>query len=241
MPRVPAAPIVLIAPAMAIRSTYYAPVEQAFTARGWAARTLPRRGFERTDAPASRGNDWAYEDEMAVVGDAVAAARAEDPARPVLVLGHSLGGQVVLGAQHGPHPADGLVLVGACLPHHRGYPALGVHVAAMAALLVPVSTAAWGYLPRPLFGAPGARTLMRQWARMALTGRPPFATPGPVTAPSLHVALRGDSLAPRRAIDAFADRFFAPEATTRWTHDDGHLEWVRTPDPVADRVVTWWT
>ena len=57
-------------------------------------------------------------------------------------------------------------------------------------------------------------------------------------------------------VDAFAERGWAAEALprrasalTEWTYrkdaapDGGtthHIHWVRTPGPVADRVVAWW-
>lgn len=40
------APVVLIAPAMAIGSGYYRPLVEELESRGWEARALPRRGFE---------------------------------------------------------------------------------------------------------------------------------------------------------------------------------------------------
>jgi len=242
-------PVVLIAPAMAIGSRFYTPVVRAFDAHGWTARALPRRGFEDGDAPASRRNNWSYEDEIDVIAGAVAEARAEQPERPVLVLGHSLGAQLAAGHQLTRAPADGVVSVAGCLPHHMHYPAFGPHIVVMGLLMVPTMTTALGYVPPPLFGAPGARTLMRQWARMALTGRPPFPARTPITTPSLLVTLEGDTYAPERAVDAFARRLFAPTAVTRWTYriadvPDGasndHIRWARDPQRVVDRVVSWW-
>lgn len=242
-------PVVLVAPAMGIGSRYYRPVVEAFEERGWAARTVSRRGFEPDLPRASRAHDWSYADEVGDLADAVAAARAEDPVRPVLLLGHSLGGQLGVAHQLTREPADGLVTVGGCLPHHRNYPRAGLHVAAMGALVVPVLTTLFGHLPRPAFGGPGARTLMREWARMAVTGRTPFPSERPVTTPSLVVTLEGDRLAPASAVDAFADRLFDVRTLTRWTYrtvdvppgaSNDHVAWVRSPGPVVDRVVAWW-
>lgn len=199
-----AAPIVLIAPAMAIGSGYYRPLVEEFERRGWKARALGRRGFEKGQPRASRAEDWTYRDEIDDIARAIAAARAEAPGRPVLVLGHSLGGQLVAGHELTQSPADGVVTIGGAIPHYRRFRYGGIHLAVMAASIVPVATALLGYLPKPAFGGPGARSFMRQWARMVLTGRPPFATGHRIRTPSLVVSFGDDRLSPEAAVDDLA-------------------------------------
>ena len=241
-------PVVLICPAMGVGSRYYRLLVAELESRGWAAEALPRRGFEQGEAPASRHRDWSYADEIEVIAEAVARSRAAQPHRPVLLLGHSLGAQLAVGHQLTRPPADALVTVGGCLPDRRNYPRLGIPVGLMGGVVVPVLTGIFGYLPRPAFGGPGARTLMREWGRMAATGRLPFPE-GRVTVPSLLVALEGDTLAPERAVRAFADRLFTPGRATLWTYRDAevpegasnaHLAWARSPATVVDRMVAWW-
>lgn len=240
------APLVIVSAAMAVPSGFYKPLIAAFADRGWEARALPTRGFERGTPQASRSNDWSYADEVDVIAEAVAAARTEDPDRPVVLLGHSLGSQ--LGAMHELHrrPSDGFVVVGASVPHFRSYPYGGLGVLFMG-LSVPIVTRVRGYLPKPFFGAPGARTLMREWARFVRTGRPPFDVPRPIATPTLVVKLKNDHLAVSRATDDYVDRFLDPDLTSRWTYVDPpeggtthHVLWVRTPDAVVARVVEWW-
>jgi predicted alpha/beta hydrolase len=241
-------PVVLIAPAMAIGSHYYRPLVEEFARRGWEARALGRRGFERGAARASRRSDWTYRDEIDDIAVAVAAARSEDPDRPVLVLGHSLGGQLVAGHELVHAPVDGVITVGGAIPYHRHFPHGGLPLAAMAAVIVPVTTTILGYVPKPAFGGPGARTFMRDWARMVLTGRPPFPVDRQIDTPALIVSLDEDGLSPRRAVDDLA-ALFEPGAIARWHYttdevppgaSNDHITWVRTPEPVVDRVVSWW-
>lgn len=233
---------------MAVPSRYYRPLVEAFQERGWSAQALGRRGFEDDGIVASWRHDWSYGDEIQDLAEAVAKARAEEPDRPVLVLGHSLGGQVALGHDLAHDPVDGLVLVGVSVPHFRRYPYGGLGILAMG-LLTPVVTRVAGHLPKPAFGAPGARTLMREWAAWARTGTPPYPVPAPVTTPTLSVKLQADAYAVSAATDAFVDLMIDPAHLTRWTYTRAaapegattdHVRWVRRPDVVVDRVLAWW-
>ncbi len=240
-------PIVLVAPAMAVGSR---PLVEEFERRGWPARALGRRGFERDQPRASRSEDWTYRDEIDDIAQAVASARAEDPDRPVVLLGHSLGGQLVTGHEVCHPVADGVVTVGGAIPYFRHFAYGGIPLALMAGVVVPLATGMPGYLPKPAFGGPGARTFMREWARMVLTGRSPFRIDQPIRTRALVVSLGDDSLSPKLAVDDLTRRLFAPEAVTRWHYatdqvaageSNDHVGWVRTPRAVVDRTIAWWS
>ncbi|MCW2749891.1 MAG: hydrolase [Aeromicrobium sp.] len=242
------APLVLISAAMAVPSGFYRPVVEAFEEHGWEARALPTHGFERGEPIASRQHDWSYADEMAAIADAIAKARAEEPDRPVILIGHSLGSQIAVGHEL-QHPAsDGFVAIGASLPHFRSYPHGGLPVLFMG-VSVPIVARAFGYLPKPFFGAPGARTLMREWARMIRTGKPPYALPHRVKTPSLVVQLQGDTYAVSKANKVFREKLLHPDRMTHWVYmkdatpaggTTHHVMWVKTPGPVVDKIVDWW-
>ncbi|MCW2769127.1 MAG: hydrolase [Aeromicrobium sp.] len=243
------APLVLVSAAMAVPSAFYRPLVAAFQERGWEARALPTRGFERGEPIASREHDWSYTDEIQSIADAVAKARADDPDRPVILLGHSLGAQLCLGHELNHPPSDGLVTVGAGVPHFRHYPYGGAPLLVIS-LAIPIVTRLRGFLPKPFFGAPGARTLMQEWAGFLRTGVPPFPAAGRVDVPSLAIHLQGDALAVSTANKAFVERFLDPDRTTRWVYTrdaapeggtTDHVQWARTPGPVVDRIITWWS
>ncbi len=139
--------------------------------------------------------------------------------------------------------------MGASLPYHRTYPWKAPHIAAMGAVVIPVLTRVFGYLPKPAFGGPGARTLMREWAHMAVTGEPPYPVDGVVETPSLHVPFSGDAYAPKSSVDHFVALLFDRDLVSRWHYRDeeavdstsnDHIGWVRAPAPVVDRIIEWW-
>ncbi|MFD7392939.1 hypothetical protein ACFV46_31160 [Streptomyces sp. NPDC059852] len=141
-----------------------------------------------------------------------------------------------------------MITVAGAIPRYRHYAYGGLHVAAMAAMVVPAMTGVFDYLPKSTFGGPGARTLMREWARMVLTGRPPYAVDQPINTPTLVISLGNDALSPLKAVDDVA-RLFSPASVTRWHHTsdqvpegstNDHIGWVRTPATVVDHIVTWW-
>lgn len=242
-------PIVLISPAMAVPSSFYGRLVASFEERGWQARALTRRGFEPDLPRASRQHDWSYADEIADTQEAIDAARAEQPERPVVLFGHSLGGQLGGAVQIGPRPAEGLVLVGVSLPHFRHYPRIGLPMAAMA-LTVPLVGRIRGHVPKPWFGGPGARTLMSEWAAVVRNGLPPYPVERRITRPTLAVHLAGDGFSIIAAAHRFERTLVEPDALTSWEYErdlvpEGgsthHVHWAKHPGPVVERVVRWWT
>lgn len=242
------APIALVSPAMAVGSNFYRPIAEAFQTKGWDVKLLPRRGFELGDARASKDNDWSYGDELETMAEAVRAARAENPLRPVVVVGHSLGGQLGAGLQLGEDPADGLVVIGTSLPHYGHFGIRSIGLYAMAHSIRPI-TAIRGFVPKPLFGAPGAKTLMREWADMITHARMPFDVPHRVTRPTLAIRLERDTYSVTEASKHFEEVMFEPEALTVWTYrrretpEGGtthHVHCMRKPERMVDEIVDWW-
>ncbi|WP_332643450.1 alpha/beta fold hydrolase [Aeromicrobium sp.] len=243
-----AAPLVLISSAMAVPSAFYRPVVSAFEEHGWDAIALPHTGFERGEPEASRDNDWSYGDEMQRIADAVAKARAEAPDRPVILMGHSLGSQISVGHQLHHPPADGFVAIGASVPYFRNYRRGGLPVL-LVGVTVPVVARFRGFVPKPMFGGPGARTLMREWARFVRTGKPPFKVPHLVSTPTFVINLQGDTYSVEAANKLFMKMFLEPSKTSKWLYTKAdvpeggnthHVLWGKTPGPVVDKIVDWW-
>jgi len=239
-------PIVIVSAAMSVPSAFYRTLAGAFAEHDWDTHLQPTRGYEKDGAIASRRNDWSYASEAAAIATSVAAARAENPDRPVIVMGHSLGGQLAVMHQLHHEPADGLIAIGASVPHFRHYGRIGAGVLTLG-LSVPIAARVFGYVPKPFFGGPGARTMMREWAGFVRSGKPPFAVPHPVPSPTLVIDLKGDTFATVEATDHYVKKFLDADHTSRWTYDtppDGgnthHIWWAKTPAPVVEHIVDWW-
>ncbi|MFC9980135.1 alpha/beta fold hydrolase [Gordonia sp. NPDC127522] len=239
---------VLISPAMGVPARVYRRLAEALTRAGFDVVIVPRRGIEDGSEPPSRRSDWSYADEADDLAGAVTAARAETPETRVLVLGHSLGAQLAaMVASRTDRGPDGVVAIGASVPHFRHYGARGIPLAALAASVTPVA-AVVGRWPRRGFGGPTPRTLMREWARMVLTGWAPFALDFRIALPALSIRLHDDEVVSGRAADAYDAAFDkAAMSALCYRASDGpaggvatHLGWTRTPDGIVELIARWW-
>ncbi|MFD4372974.1 alpha/beta fold hydrolase [Streptomyces sp. NPDC058486] len=254
----PAAPVMVVLPAMGMSARNYTPLVRALHRAGMTVVTTDLRGHGESRPVPTRGVRFGYRE---IVEEDIGAVLRETatafPEAPVLLLGHSLGGQ--LGLIHcgllRPRLA-GVVLVASGSAWYRCFgPVAGPRrlllsqvYAAVAALL--------GHWPGERLGFAGreAARLIRDWARQVRTGR--YEVPGAaeayeralgrVTLPVLAVDVAGDALAPPAAVDHLCAKM--PEAAvTRWHYgrDDAegrpldHFRWIRHHHGLIERITAW--
>jgi predicted alpha/beta hydrolase len=251
------APLALVLPAMGIEARYYDRFARALCGEGVSAAFCDLRGAGRSSVRAGRGQDFGY---GAIATRDVAAVRAvleREGKRRVFLVGHSLGGQLaLLHAAAAPEPPAGIALVAASSPHfvgYRGRVALRVLFGTQAARLV---AEAMGYFPgnRLGFGGREARTLIREWSRVARTGRyrlgdypgDPEARLRELVLPVLSITLEGDEIAPPEAADLLLAK--VPRADVARFHyvpaehgllPTGHNRWPREPAVIARSIARW--
>ncbi|MGC4062069.1 MAG: alpha/beta hydrolase [Aquabacterium sp.] len=85
--------VVVLVHGIAEHSGRYAHVAAQFNAWGWSVESYDQRGHGRSPGP--RGGLHRDDDLVADLGAVVATVRAEQVGKPVLLLGHSMGGLVV--------------------------------------------------------------------------------------------------------------------------------------------------
>lgn len=163
---------VLIGGAMGVAQRYYAPFAQWLAARGYTTLTFDYRGIAQSAPGSLRGfdatvTDWTTLDCAALV-DAAAAH-----GKPVVWLGHSLGGQV-LPMVPNAHKVSKMVMVAAGNGHWRYHdPRMMLTAGLLWFVVAPLAIAAAGYFPgrrlRMVGDLPAG--VMRQWRRWCLHPR----------------------------------------------------------------------
>lgn len=253
-----AAPVVVCTPAMGVRAAFYEPLALNLCRNGLNVVTTDLRGLGESSVRVGRGTDFGYHDMLTHDWPAVVEAAGNRFSRDrIFLLGHSLGGQLnVLYASLCQDKVDGMILVASCSVFYRGWRFPGNYGIWLGTQAASGLAAMLGFFPgrRIGFGGTAARTVIRDWARNARTGRYALTnSPHDFEArlkslqrPVLAVSISGDGFAPPRALDNLCRKF--PDAPiTRWhVHPDelepeglDHFGWVRHSAPIAARIGAW--
>jgi predicted alpha/beta hydrolase len=245
-PANPAAPIVLCWPAMGVPAGFYRPFASALRAAGLAVVVADLRGTGASQPRPSRASRYGYAELAGDVGAVLAHAEPARGERPVVLLGHSLGGQACLLhlAGTGEPAVAGLALVAVGLPYwrvYRGRRSLSVLALTQGILAAATVLRVW---PGWGFGGRQARGVIGDWAHTARTGTfPPLdgidmeAAVARVRTPVLAISLERDQYTPSPTVDQLVGKLVA--APVQREHYDGtvdHFRWARSPGPVAGRV-----
>ena len=187
-PPVAAQASVVIGGAMGVPQDYYAGYAQWLATQGYRVWTFDYRGhgesLPQTQDHTLRGYqadlfDWARDYETVVL-----TARRELPARPLYLLGHSLGAQLPGLFRH-PEQVDGLLSIAAGSGYWRdNAPQLRRRVLFFWHLMVPLATRVCGYFPGRRLGMVGnlPAGVIRQWRRWCLHPRYSAGAEGPAIA-----------------------------------------------------------
>lgn len=241
----PAAPVIVVAPAMGMQARYYLPLIEALAAAGVNAAVAEQRGHEASGGRVpGRDYDFGYAELVDDLAQAIDAIRAALPDAPLHVLGHSLGGQVATAyAGSRPGALDGLVLVAASTPHWRHWgPRLLV-----AGYAFPLVSRLVGHFPgeRLRFAGREARGVMRDWGVLTRTGRLVVGDQGlaGLRLPVLAVSIEGDALGVPAAVDALAAKLPHARLTREHLTDTGldHFRWARETDVIVPLLTCWLT
>ncbi|MEV0684901.1 alpha/beta fold hydrolase [Nocardia sp. NPDC050378] len=240
----PGAPTLLVLPALGVIARHYQRFAEAAQAQGFPVLTLDYRGQGDSDLVISRETRFGYAD--LVTGDlteAITWARQQQTG-PVVLVGHSLGGQLALALESmAPGEFDGLALVAAGTPHWRAFTGRARLVPLVLPTVFAGMARAQGVFEGRGFGfGRQSAQLIGDWARIARIGswsKTPRVLPNR-SFPLLAVSFGNDRLAPVSAVNALV-RFFPCATTTRahFGEPSGHVGWLKQPDVAVDALNQW--
>lgn len=246
-------PVLVVWPALGVPARFYRPLVPHLRGHGFSVVLADYPGQGENRPRVGHGDRTGYHRLASAHLPAVLAEIAKRcPGQPIVLLGHSLGGQVGV-SYAARHPGDlaGIALVAAGTPYFRAFPAAHAVRFLLSIQTVRLVAEAVGYWPgdRLRFGGRQSRALVRDWARFNRTGRMAFAGSTPydedvarLELPVLAISVEGDSYAPSSAVDDLCRRMQAADLT-RWHHDAAgldHFRWVKQAGPIADRIAEWW-
>ncbi len=236
---------VVVAGATGVKRQFYTPFARFLVARGFSVLTFDYRGIggSRPEGPLrgfqARMQDWGTHDLDAALAWVVDTAKP----RRLLVVGHSVGGQMFGLAEHADL-VDAGVFVGSQSGYWGHWP-LGTRlgIGALWYGLIPTLSPMFGRFPsrRLGLGEDLPRGVAEQWARWGrdkdylMRGdskrREQFAQ---LRLPLLMVSLDGDLFAPHAAVDALASFYSGAKVERRRlakTPTTGHFTLFRPGDP----------
>ena len=250
--------VVLVLPAMGVEAAYYQPVVEQIGDAGLSVVTADLRGHGLSEVRARRGVDYGYHELASVdLSATVAAVGSRFPRKPIVALGHSLGGQIAcLHAAAHPGGLAGIALIASCTVHYSGWPFPYNLAILMRTQTARPLVALAGYFPGKRVGFAGAegKQQMLDWARNGLHGRYEIANSpcdfesllADVAVPILAMTLQGDHYAPPASTQNLLDKMPAAPVTRRhFTLADmdesrlHHLRWARDGGPIAATIRSW--
>jgi predicted alpha/beta hydrolase len=251
---------IIVLPALGVPPPVYEPLLAAIDALpGNRASLLPLPPVGTGWRAAWASRRTGYREWLSIIEAQVAQLRAEEAASHVVLLGHSIGGQVALVALARQAVAiDGLVLVASGTPCWRAWPREQQARLRRGLRLIAAVLWMWPWYPGDWlrFGGRQPRRLMRDWLSTARTGRYDdvhgLAEAGAQLARAngavIAINIEGDSLAPPDATRALlrlapglqvdhavvaSARLLAQSPTRR------HNLWPREPQAVLPHLTSW--
>jgi predicted alpha/beta hydrolase len=166
------APVVVIAPALGMRASWYEDLARALASRGVYAAITEWPGQGTSPVRPSRRHDWGYAELLDHLAASRVATRAALPrASTFLWLGHSLGGTIALMDAGRSKAVDRVVLIACGTPYQGAWAGRMRVQLRIASHIFPLAGRVLGYHDGRLgFGGREARTLMTEWSHLARHG-----------------------------------------------------------------------
>ncbi|MEV0647062.1 alpha/beta fold hydrolase [Phytomonospora sp. NPDC050363] len=248
-------PAVLILPAMGVPAGYYRRFAADLTEQGANVAVADLRGTGSSSPRAVRAQRYGYAELVAdvpVILDHLIGRGflGDDGRRPLMLLGHSLGGHIasLYLATTPDTPVRGLTLVACGIPYHALYGWRSPFVHGMATTLR-TTARALGHWPGTGFAGRQTHGIIRDWAHtvhkgrfVALAGVDADQALASVRQPVFAVTVDADQFTPPVTSEHLCAKFTGTSVTRHHytTEEAGgrldHFMWARSAAPLAARV-----
>ena len=165
--------ICICLPAMGVRASYYKTFANELAMAGNTVITSDWRGHGHSSQTASFKTDFGYEHYITDLDDIVHFCRQRFPNKKIILVGHSLGGQIQsLYISRFPQNCNQLVLIAANSVYYKGWDKKTSQKIKMAGTFFYPLSKLLGYFPGQVIGFGGreARTVMKDWTHNLKTG-----------------------------------------------------------------------
>lgn len=223
--------VVVLPTAMGVKQDFYFPFAQYLAQQGFAALTFDYRGAGASVPEEFRQSLRGFEADLFVwagrdYNAAVLAAKAWHSEVPLLVVGHSLGGQLP-GLLPDRHLIDGIITVASGSGYWRdNAPQVKRMVWFMWYFAVPLYTRLFGYFPGKKVKKVGdlPKGVIFQWAQWCKSphyvvdrkGNPILDGYDKIRAPILAMSFTDDEMMSRRSIDSLHDKYRSAPVERRY-------------------------
>jgi predicted alpha/beta hydrolase len=251
------AAVVIIFPALGTKANYYRHYAAALAQQNINVITVDHRGHGHSSVRPNRENNFGYreqveEEYLAIVKK----AKSLFPESKIVVMGHSIGGQMgsmLVSRYH--HLIDGFILNASCTVYHKGWGIINGTGLLLFAAICNYTAKVLGYYPGNFFkfGGTEAQGIIEDWYCTAATGE--FIARGSeydyekaireVQLPILAINYLGDASAPYSALKCLCDKFQkATVSIHQVKHPQpnkkyNHYSWVREPEIAMELVCNW--
>ncbi|WP_067822021.1 alpha/beta hydrolase family protein [Nocardia inohanensis] len=252
----PAAPLLLVLPAIALKAKFYLPLAKSLHAAGFSTATVDLRAQGESTPPLGQARNYGYrqmlEADLPAILDAL---RERFPQAPLYLVGHSLGGQLsLLYSAANPGRVSGIITIATGVVYWRAFDISRWASVLYGSQYVGVVSRLRGVWPGGrIMGGPMAGGVMADWSWHALTGR--YRPAGSKlnydrllaesATPTLMVSFEGDPLGPKSTVDHLAGRLRTARPA-RWHVGPGdgianldHFAWIKDSPALGIRFAEW--
>ncbi len=248
-------PLILILPALGIRASFYKYFSEELSQKGITTATIDWRGNGNSSIRPSRRIDFNYKILLEDIIEIVYEIKKIYPSKKMIILGHSLGGQLAcLSMARYPQLIQKVMTIASCNVYYKGF-GKGAKKVYYGSSLISFISSIWGYYPGNIFGFAGkeAKSVMKNWAETAKTGNYNVKKIGfnyedamqKCTNPITAFSIEDDDLAPPLAVDFLIDKF-KNASSKKHIHllkkDYGvaqlnHFNWTKHPHYLIDLMI----